>query len=664
MKTLLERQLTHLISIILFVACLTVTGYLTANYNFGFSSLLLLPLAYIGWRYGRWVGFILGFLSPFLLFNFVQFFEGDLSDFVNHGFGPGSLGLGLMGFLVGFIAEQSSRSQRAEARAKLARDALELVASDQPLDETLDQLIRRVEQEVPEGKCSILLLDREAGKLRHAAAPQLPPEYCEAIDGVEIGPSVGSCGTAAYLNESVIVTNIQTDPLWKDFADLAAKSGLRACWSIPIRDAQQDVLGTYAVYYDHQRSPTDHELGIVSEAANLSGLAIVRDSDRKKQLELERQVQTAQKLEGLGMLAGGIAHDFNNILVSIIGNAELLSLDLDTPEHNDRLDGIVSAAHRAADLSRQILIYAGGSQGQITDVNLSSMVEELQSLITVANSNQVNLKLELAPDLPSVTADESQLHQVLINLVTNAIESTAEGRGEVSVKTSVRDISQDTLNSALLGSDLKPGAYVCLEVEDNGAGMSDDVKHDIFNPFYSTKANGRGLGLAIIFGVLRRCNGALLLESSPGEGASFQILLSANPDRSVAESAALPTWRGEGAALVVDDESAVRNIAADYLKAMGYSPVLVAAGGAEGLKYIDSDRDDLNLILVDLSMPEVDGKQVIKRASEKMLKATTVLMTGNDSNEEAFAIQHQVLVLLKPFTFESLSAILSRSSNR
>ena len=640
-----------------------ITGSLIIRFGFSLASLLLLPLAYVSWRHGRWVGAVIGFCASALLYQSVRLLGGDLTEFVNQGLGPGSLILASSGFLIGYISERNEISLHAEASAKLGRDALELVVADLPLSELLDKLILRVEQELPEGRCSILVLDQDKGILNHAAGPRLPAVYCNAIDGLKIGASAGSCGTAAFRNEPVIVTNTQTDPLWNDFATLAKQSDLKACWSIPIRDAQQEVLGTYAIYYDHQRAPTDHELALVSEAANLSGLALLRDSDRKKQLELEKQVQTAQKLDGLGMLAGGIAHDFNNILVSIIGNAELLSLELGTPEHNDRLDGIVNAAQRAAGLSRQILMYAGGNQGQLSNVDLSSMVDELRSLMTVANSNQVDLKLELTTDLPRVSADESQLHQVLINLVTNAIESAAKSGNKVVVRTRQQQVDRAMLNGALLGKGLEPGSYVCLEVEDNGAGMSEEVKQDIFNPFYSTKANGRGLGLAILFGVLRRCRGALSLESTPGKGARFRVLFPAAIRDRADEEPVIPRWQGEGMALVVDDEPEVRKVAADYLKALGYSPVEIVIGGAEGLQAVQEFGDEIKLLLVDLNMPEVNGKQVIDEALKRRAKAKIVLMTGNDSDVTNLFKDQNVFVLHKPFTLETLSKTLLRTKS-
>jgi len=521
----LKIALTGLSSVLIFIAVLAITGLLVASFGVSFILFVFVGVAYISWRHGRWFGLVLGLAYPTLVFHFVQMIDGDTSGFASQGLGVGAIAFGVMGFMAGIVAEQVARSRKAEGFAKLSIDVLQIISADNPLPETMTGVILRVEQDLAGGSCSILTLDRKSGKLEHAAAPGLPDDYCRAIDGGLIGEASGSSGAAAFRNEPVIVSNIQTDPLWRDFSVLAKQFDLKACWSIPIRDAKHKVLGTFDTYYDHKRAPTDHELSIVSEATKLVAIALIRDRDREKQQEFQRQVQTTQKLESLGRLAGGIAHDFNNMLAVIIGNAELLSLVLQSPEYNDSLAGILNAAHRASNLSNQIMIYSGSKRGEITNVDLSSMVEKLQPLIAAANPDQVNLQLELTSDLPAVRADETQLHQILHNLVTNAIEATAGEYATVVVRTFQQQVSRETLDRALHGNNLEPGTFICIEVEDNGSGISDEIKANIFDPFFSTKSNGRGLGLAVIFGALKRCNGALLLESTEGKGTLFRVML-------------------------------------------------------------------------------------------------------------------------------------------
>lgn len=664
-RAALRYSLSFLEILTVFILGVWVVAVLVNRFGFGISALSTLPVMHIAWRQGRWIGLFGGALFAAALFRVVNLLDGDSSDFIASGFGPGFYGLSLLGFLVGQARDRMIASRRAAQVAELARDALKLIAGDSPITETLDQFTQRIEQDLPGASCSILTFDANKEILNHASAPNLPAFYCEAIDGVEIGPDVGSCGTAAFRNDIVIVKDTQSDPLWIDFAELAKKAKLRACWSVPIRDANNKVLGTFATYYNIPRLPQDWELKLVNEAADLISIAITRFRDREHKAILEEQVRVGQKLEGLGLLAGGIAHDFNNLLMGVLGNAEILMMELEEGDNHDRARGIVNSAEKAADLAKQMLVYAGKGSQQITKIALSMLVSELVSLARAAIPKNIQLELVLADDLPTLSADSTQLQQLFMNLVSNAAEAIGDGGGKITIRTDYKYYDNEIVQRAMFGKDLEPGKYLSLQIIDTGPGIPEEQRSTIFDPFYSTKSTGHGLGLAVVLGTVKNLNGAIILDSQIAEGSSFTILLPSlgygkleNPKEIKPSPVALPI--NSGVALVIDDEPSVRRVATAYLRKLGFAEILEASDGGEGIKIFRERAAELSLVLVDLSMPDINGWQVLDEISYLDSPTRFILMTGYDPDT---VLQERGTrdfpVLNKPFELSSLSNLLS-----
>jgi PAS domain S-box-containing protein len=243
--------------------------------------------------------------------------------------------------------------------------------------------------------------------------------------------------------------------------------------------------------------------------------------------KLEQKMQEAQKLESLGVLAGGIAHDFNNLLSVVLGNASLARLEAaETPANAARLDSIVTAANRAAELCRQLLAYAGKGSFSLTRLNLNALITETTRLLELSISKQARLEFALAPALPAIEADASQLRQIIMNLVINASEALGEhNAGTIRLATTVVRLPQPGAASLGPVAELAPGDYVCTEISDTGSGMTPDVLGRIFDPFFTTKFTGRGLGLAAVLGIVRTHQGALRVTSIPGHGSTFHIYL-------------------------------------------------------------------------------------------------------------------------------------------
>ncbi|MBL9214068.1 MAG: transporter substrate-binding domain-containing protein [Opitutaceae bacterium] len=245
------------------------------------------------------------------------------------------------------------------------------------------------------------------------------------------------------------------------------------------------------------------------------------ESDR-----LQNKMQETQKLESLGVLAGGIAHDFNNLLTVILGNAALARMDTDASSANQaRLDAVVTSANRAAELCRQLLAYAGKGTCTIVRLNLNDVITDTTRLLELSIGKHARLEFALAPALPRIEADATQLRQVVMNLVINASEALGERTGTIRLATTVITHPGPAAAEAGLGSDLSPGSYVCMEVSDTGCGMPPEVLGRIFDPFFTTKFTGRGLGLAAVLGIVRTHHGAMRVRSEPGQGATFRIFL-------------------------------------------------------------------------------------------------------------------------------------------
>jgi two-component system cell cycle sensor histidine kinase/response regulator CckA len=486
-------------------------------------------------------------------------------------------------------------------------------SKNEDLPNALDLVVQTVEAQVEGMIGSILLLDKGTQQLRHGAGGRLPQHYRDAIDGLVIGPEVGSCGTAAWFKTRVIVADIETDPKWFLYRDLAHSSGLRACWSQPILDGNR-VLGTFAMYYDQPRIPTGDELLVIDAAAHLARLAIERHQSRvmvAEQRKLDDRLARGQKMESMAVLAGGVAHDFNNLLVGILGSADLAEQKIpsSSPVLLD-LQRIRSAALGCSELCKQLLAYAGKGKLVVQAFNLPSLIQDMGRLLEVSLPKSIALVYQLAPDLPAVEGDPSQIQQVVMNLLTNAAEAIENKNGVITVNVGLTEVNASDTQQAFDGSSVPPGTYVTLKVSDTGGGMSTETTKRIFDPFYTTKSPGRGLGLAAVLGIVRSHEGFLRVHSEPGRGSSFELSIPASihqPGKLVGPSPSGRTFIGQGTVLVVDDDEGVRTVASDMLELSGFT-VLTANDGQEAVATYRLHQHEIRAVLLDLMMPILDGE--------------------------------------------------------
>ena len=387
-----------------------------------------------------------------------------------------------------------------------------------------------------------------------------------------------------------------------------------------------------------------------------------RKQAEQDRLSFERQLQETQKLEGLGVLAGGIAHDFNNLLTGILGNASLARLGLQPHQSNlaASLKNIEQSSLRAADLCKQLLAYAGKGRFVIEPINLSALVKETAQMLEVSINKKTSLQLHLAPALPAFLGDATQVRQVLMNLVINASEAIGDQPGIVTIQTSRVQMTADYLQRFAIHEHLSEGDYVILEVTDDGSGMSAETQARIFDPFYTTKFTGRGLGLAAVLGIVRGHKGAIKVYSEPGRGTTFKLLFPATQAEGTAaqalRAATATPWHGSGHVLIIDDEPFVRTVADQIFRMLGFTTAL-AEDGLEAVEIVRASPGAFTLVVLDLTMPRMDGEETLRnlRAINPDLRIILTSGFNEQSTINRFVGRGIAGFLPKPFTVEMLT---------
>jgi PAS domain S-box-containing protein len=373
----------------------------------------------------------------------------------------------------------------------------------------------------------------------------------------------------------------------------------------------------------------------VGSSRRLDGLG--RDITEMKEGEderrrLEARFQQAQKLESLGVLAGGIAHDFNNLLVAMLGHARLADEDLpaDSPIRQN-LQSVIKAARQAGELCGQMLAYAGKVPIITDTVELEEVVKEMGELLRASIPSSTFIRYAFDKEVPCLSGDASQIRQVALNLLTNASEAIGDGGGEITLTVQLLDCAAGDLAQMEFAEGLTPGPYVALGVSDTGIGMDEATRKKIFEPFYSTKFAGRGLGLAAVVGIVRGHGGAIRIESEEGQGTSISVLFPAS-DAEAQEEIAAPekdagAWRGEGKILLVEDEESARELARIVLERAGIE-VVEAADGMEALAIFGSQPEAFGGVLLDLTMPNLDGVETYSRLRAIRPDIQVILCSG------------------------------------
>lgn len=405
------------------------------------------------------------------------------------------------------------------------------------------------------------------------------------------------------------------------------------------------------------------------EPTHYAGYAL--DITERKQAELERkqieeQMRNAQKLESLGVLAGGIAHDFNNLLTAVIGNVDLLGAEVAGNEKGAQLlKQINTAAERAAALAEQMLAYSGRGQFVISPLNLVPLVEETLEILNASITKKAILRLELDSGESLIRGDESQIRQVIMNLITNSSDALEGRPGEIRLSSGSRYISAEDLREFDLSEELAASEYTYLEVSDTGCGMDAETRSRIFDPFFTTKFTGRGLGMAAVQGIVRGHGGAIRMQSSPGKGCTITVLFPCSEDSAQNEGTPSPVSEqlrgGQGTVLVVDDEPYIRSLSQSILERAGFQTIL-AEDGIDALAKYQEAEGEVHAVLLDLTMPRMAGPETFRALRGLTPEMPVVLMSGYSEEEATSEFDGLIGFIKKPFHATDLTGLMCKAT--
>lgn len=363
----------------------------------------------------------------------------------------------------------------------------------------------------------------------------------------------------------------------------------------------------------------------------------------QEQLDMERRLLHTQKLESLGVLAGGIAHDFNNILMAIQGNLELALMEVDLfPSVGKRLDQAIHACGRAAELIKQILAYSGKAHFIFERVDINRLLKENIDLYKAAMGRGVTLTMQPAAHLPTIEGDPAQIQQLILNLLTNAAEAIGENMGTVTLSTGRIECDEGAFERSRLQEKPRPGPYCFIEVSDTGTGMDEHTLNRVFEPFFTTRFTGRGLGMSAVLGIVRKHEGAIFIESEAGRGTTVRVLLPL-PQQFVTEATGGTTETfagggpsgldaGVGSILVVDDESGVLEVCRNLMEHLGFK-VLTASNGEQAVAAFLQHSHEIDCTILDLTMPGMDGLSTSQRLLNIRPDARVLLSSGYSQDE-------------------------------
>ena len=508
------------------------------------------------------------------------------------------------------LRENALTIERHAARLQFIADIASLMAAKSTREEFLNACLTGLSEAFDSVRATFQSLDRRSGTLRIVAWQGERPVRDPDLPIPEEFPSY-----------EMIAKNLPY-AIHSSNGTYSRQTGLGSSLAVPVK-VKGEVVGALTVGSRQSDAFGRFDVEVLQIlAAQLGALTEAAAEAEEK--------HHAEKLSALGELSAGIAHDLNNLLVGIVGSADLALSELD-PEspvrsHIERID---RGAEQAGQLANRMLAFSGRSEPTLEMLNLSNLMAEMAQLLEAAITGATVIEYDLANDLPGVWADSSQMSQVVMNLITNAIDAIGQDRGTVRMTTGVRDVDRQYLAQVQAG-DLPEGRYVYFTVSDTGAGMDEETKARIFEPFFTTKAKGHGLGLAAVLGIVRSHGGAINVYSEPGKGAMFRLLLPVAEEPTAdatSETTDTGHWQGEGTVLIVDDNEVALEVAELMLKKHGLD-VLTASGARAGVELFRRRADEIDLVLLDMQMPEMTGVDVFDELTRIRPGVRAVLSSG------------------------------------
>ncbi|MFC1848732.1 ATP-binding protein [candidate division CSSED10-310 bacterium] len=572
---------------------------------------------------------------------------------------------------------QALRKQTEREMNRLNRALQTLSASNKALIRAVDdiELLREICRIIVEkGKYRLawvgVALTDEVKSVKPLAQAGFEDGYLDSIkiswadDELGAGPT----GTAIRIGEPCIARDILNDPSYSPWREAALKRGYASSIALPI-SLDNKPIGALNIYAEEPDAFDAVEVELLTELADDLGygISVIRDrTEREKAEEEKRHMQAqllqAQKMEAIGILTGGIAHDFNNLLTTIRGNTELALLKLTKKDASRKyLRRVTEASALAADLTRQLLIFSRRRPARFSSINIINIIENLVKMITRIIGEDIVIRIKKKDDLWLMNAHAGHLEQVIMNLMVNARDAMPQG-GTITIKTDNVIVDE---KRALSMPEARPGNFVCISFSDTGSGMDEATMQHIFEPFFTTRqaAGGTGLGLSVVYGIVRQHKGWISVASKPGAGTTFQIFFPATfseEDEREHPSISRESLQGHGEKiLLVEDETAVQQLATEMLQANGYV-VSATRSADEAVEVFDEQQGAFQLVLSDMVMPGESGLMLVDKLLLQNPDLKIILSSGyiDDKAKLETILERGYQFLQKPYSLTDLLRIV------
>ena len=554
-------------------------------------------------------------------------------------------------------------TKREQALHEVENQILE--ASMEGIDEAkmLEILARGVERAFLDHACFVQLLNQENEITTAVGGERLPADFVESFVGTSVAGRASPCNESIQERRFVYAGNMDSHPKYSETAAALRSVGVHAAGAMPILTRDNTVLGTISLASSAVDRPPPRGLASLKRVAQVAALVIRQRRQAEIRKLSEQQEQNRHRFESLGRLAGGVAHDFNNLLMAIMMNAQLCEVEQSDPDAVvESAQRIQQAAEVAASLCRQMLTYAGKVETTHKTINLSELVRSIAELVKSSIDPRVSLHVNETQDAPAIIGAEGAISQVILNLLTNAFESI-DGPGQINVTTGIRRLNRDDTARFVFGHHLTEGNHAYLAVSDTGCGLTDECQMHLFDPFYSTKASGRGLGLSTVFGIVQNHQAALKVDTCLGKGTQFEVVFPL--PRQVADKAreepSIPSGTSH-VLLVVDDQPEVLASICRLLRSKSIECHGVASG-REALSAIESQHFDV--VLMDQQMPGLSGLETYQKLRDSNNNTLVCFMTGFAASSELEAVtrlDENTRLIRKPFGLEQLELVLRESN--
>ncbi len=533
-------------------------------------------------------------------------------------------------------------------------------------NDTLQHAIEAVGDHIEASRSAIILFSPDHTKVQRVFehSPGGRPERAGQVMGLPLEPFSWALPRLKWLDALMVESTNALPPEAAGERAFCQELGIRSFALAPLRVNNQ-LLGVLCFSAEeNERHWEDVSVRLLRITGEMIGTALARQRAEQERRRLDEKLLQTQKLESLGVLAGGIAHDFNNLLVGVLGYTELAKTEIPPGSlAHEFLGQVETAAHRAAELARQMLAYSGRGQFVVEPVRLQTLVQEIGQLLHATVPKKASLTYIFSPETPAIDADTTQLRQVVMNLIINAAEAIGDREGIICLKTGRTECDLPFLQGLPHAEDCVPGTYAYLEVTDTGCGMSAETVARVFDPFFTTKFTGRGLGLAGVLGIVRGHRGTIQVESVPGKGSRFTIYLPASAhalaDPAPRTSPPALSFIGNGAILLADDEPTILRLARTMLQRFGFE-VLVARDGLEAIQLFDAHASELRAAILDLTMPRVGGAEVFEHIHRNRPDLPVLMSSGYSEQDVIQVLQEQGITgfLQKPYNTADLASAL------